>query len=187
MLGTRCHCAQRRQEAYPTRASEGNALQSTLEEEGRDLISGAFGRTAVPLPIALVDEIRAVSSAQSVDADEAIRALSVLLADDECFAYTVWGGPGYGQESVRLDVYVVGKFALYNYTVLEENKTTRSCLFWDAVSQVSLLDVTDSRSPHILAVWTNQGERSRVFGAPQDLRRLENLQHSIVVARGERR
>lgn len=137
------------------------------------------------LPTELVNEIRQVCLSQALDAVESIRALETLVGNDACQAYAVWGGPGYDQENVKLDVYLLGSLALYSYTVLDGGDVHRGCTFLDALSDMTLQDVTDSRSPHILAFWTHE-ERGRIFGGPQDLRRLEKLMNAIVVARSER-
>ncbi len=139
----------------------------------------------VPLPTELVDEIRQICFSQEVDADESVRGVESLVGVDACQAYSVWGGPAYGNESVKLDVYVVGTLALYNYTAIDGGAVQRHSVFLDALSNISLHDVTDARSPHILAFWTHE-EVGRIFGGPQDLHRLEKLMKAIVVARSNR-
>lgn len=137
------------------------------------------------MPTKLVDEIRAVCLSQEVDAEESVRGVNTLVGTDACHAYSVWGGPGYGMENIKLDVYVVGNLALYNYTANDGGAVQRHSIFLDALSMINIQDVTDVRSPYILAFWTHE-EKGRIFGGPQDRQRLENLMNAIVVARSRR-
>lgn len=140
----------------------------------------------VPLPADLIDAIRAASSAQDVDADEAVRAVTVLLAGEDCLGYTVWGGPGYSDDDLKLDVYVLSSRALYNYTKYADGHSVRLVLFLDGITSLGLVDVDDPRSPHVLVIETSE-ERGRVFGSQSDLRQLEEFQHKIVAAKARER
>lgn len=141
----------------------------------------------MPAPAALIDEVRMISAAQEVDADEAMRALGVLLDDDECISYRVWGGPGFGQETVLIDVYVLGEFALYNYSVFKEYKQ-ESCIFLDTIETIALVTVDHPRSPYVLIILASAPEeRCRIFGGAGDLQRLEAFRSEIISARRKNR
>lgn len=135
------------------------------------------------LPSTLIDEIRKVGIAQKVDVDEAIRSVSVLVGADECISYRVWGGPGFGQEEVLLDIYVLGGNALYCYTVLTTH-VVGTCHFLDQISSVGIVSVPDSRSPYILVMRSaSSTEHSRVFGNSEDLPNLERFRAAIILER----
>ena len=135
------------------------------------------------LPANLIEEIRKVGATQEVDVDEALRSLGVLVGPDECVSYRVWGGPGFGQEAVLLDVYFLGKYALYNYTVLQAH-VSGTCYFLDSIAAVSVVAVPDARSPYVLTLCgANKEEISRVFGGSKDLQGLERFRADIVSRR----
>lgn len=135
------------------------------------------------LPANLIEEIRKVGAAQEVDVDEAIRSVSALVGADECVSYRIWGGPGFGQEEVLLDVYVLSKHALYCHTVYK-TRSQSSCQFLDAIASVLVTAVSHPRSSYILAVFVgSEVEASRMFGGPGDLHSLEVFQGQIISER----
>lgn len=137
----------------------------------------------MPVPAKLIEEIRKVGVTQeNVDIDEAVRSIGVLVGIDECVSFRVWGGPGFGQEDVLLDVYVLGKLALYNYTLLK-TLVQGSCSFLDTMSCVSIVTVPDARSPYVLLITSTGTAMSRVFGGSEDLQSLERFRADIISGR----
>ena len=141
------------------------------------------------LPNNLLSAIREVCSEQSLDASEVIRATKELVGDDVCIDFSVWSGPGFGQETLKLDVYVLGNECLYNYSALVDT-SAGSCVFLDTVGQIALARVEDERSPHVLIM--SYGENSgRMFGLEDDRDKLEGIRRNIIaqslIARKTRR
>ncbi len=134
------------------------------------------------LPIELVQQIREAGKGQGIDAEAAIEEITALVGDGGCLEFSVWAGPGWHQDKLRFDVYVLGGSCLYNYSLLE-SASQRAAIFLDSIHAVTLLHVQDVRSPYILA-YEYGGSRNpgTIFGGPDDVGRLEQFQHKIINA-----
>ena len=130
------------------------------------------------LPDILDSAIREVCDEQSLNADDVMRAIQALVGDDTYVDFSVWSGPGFGQENLKLDVYVLGNDCLYNYSV-QADLSAGSTVLLDAVSQVGLSKVEDERSPYVLLViyGNNSG---RLFGREADRDRMEVFSRNII-------
>jgi hypothetical protein len=140
------------------------------------------GLEIVPLKERLAEDVRLASAALAVNAEEAIRAITALTGEDEYRDYTVWSGPGYGQESLRLDVYIVGAVALYNYSDLGTQGTVTSWVALDGIHTAAIVTLPDSRSPLALVLYAER-ELARIFGRNEDMKQLEELRSNILKAR----
>jgi hypothetical protein len=138
----------------------------------------------MPMPPDLAERIRAAGAAQGVNVTETIRALSLLLEDDSCFAYRVWEGPGYGYDKLLLDISVVGKRHIYNFSTLdpELRLTTSAVTFLDTVSYVHISHVEDERSPYVFAAASGDRELLRLFSRDDGLAELEKFCQTVVAA-----
>jgi len=134
------------------------------------------------LPGELLQQIREAEANQGIDAAAAIHSITTLLGDNICVDYSVWAGPGWRQEILRLDVYVVGEFCLYNYAVFTSGSAS-AVVFLDRVQSVTLLHIQDPVSPYVLAYHIDDVERQgMIFGGPDDRSRLERVQQNLVNA-----
>lgn len=134
------------------------------------------------LPGELLQQIREAAASQGIDAAAAIHSITTLVGDSVCVDYSVWAGPGWRQEGLQPDVYVVGEACLYNYLVSTSGSAS-GVVFLDRVQAVSLLDVQDPRSPYVLAHYSDNPESpGMIFGGPDDRSRLERVQQNLVNA-----
>lgn len=134
------------------------------------------------LPGELLQQIRDAEASQGIDAAAAIHSIATLVGDNVCVDYSVWTGPGWRQEILRLDVYVVGESCLYNYSVFATGSA--SCVvFLDRIQAVTLLHIQDPISPYVLAYHIDDVEgQGMIFGGPDDRSRLERVQQNLVNA-----
>ena len=134
------------------------------------------------LPQGLINRITEIGNAQRVDVAETIRSVTALIGDDECVSYRVWGGAGFGQENVLVDVYVLGRRAFYCYTVLTTH-VQGSCHFLDSIPELAMAQVADERSPYLLLVFSQREEPTTIFGSSEDLKGLEQFRANIIAQR----
>ena len=134
------------------------------------------------LPIELVQQIREASKGQGIDAEAAIEDMTALVGDGGCLEFSVWAGPGWRQDELQLDVYVLGGSCLYNYAV-HESASQGAVIFLDSIHAVTLLHVQDVRCPYVLA-YEYGGSRTpgTIFGGPDDVGRLKRLQQKVTSA-----
>ena len=140
------------------------------------------------LPADLVQEIEDVCSTQQIESREPIRAVHALIGEDTVLDHAVWGGPGYSQENLVLDVYVLGSWGLYNYAVHRdkgETAGTGGCTFLDELGHVSIMKVPYPRSPHVLAMVRGSLTTGLLFGGEDDLSRLEHFRQNLIAARAK--
>jgi hypothetical protein len=138
----------------------------------------------VGLPDDLISEINAACAAQNFDAYPVIQDVSSLTEGGNVVDYLVWAGRGYGQEDLRLDVYVLGDVLLYNYSLFSKDQPVQSSQgvnFLDALEGVSLVRVADEQSPYLL-VFRMEGEVARAFGGAKDRERLQRFQRNMMTA-----
>jgi hypothetical protein len=135
------------------------------------------------MPPELAAKILAACEAQGVEASEVLNATAALLASDDCAAYLVWTGPGFGQELVLVDVNIAGTNCLYNVTVhgpLPAN-ITAGAIYLDSATSIQLSHIPDERSPYVVAVWSGRHEIMRIFGGKNELGFLETF-HATAMA-----
>lgn len=122
-----------------------------------------------------------IACGATLEAGEVLRSIESLVGDEECSAFRIWNGPGFGQSTVLLDVYLLGKARLYNYTSHSNGTVASSCSFLDDVSHVGIQKVDDSNSPYVLTMWSSH-EKSRIFASENDLEDLEKFRSRLITS-----
>lgn len=135
----------------------------------------------MPVPEALASEIRATAARFDVDADEFLHSLDVLVGNDPYAAFTVFGGPGYGQPTVKVDVWVLSTDVLYNYCVLTPYPASSSVYLLRWLDHLSFVEVGDANSPYVIFVGKGEHPGS-IFGAPGEKLKTELLMKQILEA-----
>lgn len=137
------------------------------------------------LPDNFQDEVRQTCDAQGVHYENVMRDLGRLLGEDTILDWTVWGGPGWSQEAVVLDVYALSRYLLYNYSVYNSESepitSAASAMLLASIGDVALVSVKDQRSPYVL-VLRAAGEIGRIFANEAYLPRLDRFMHAILSA-----
>lgn len=130
------------------------------------------------LPPELVANLTAVSKEQGVDAAETLQAVESLVGTLSPVDTLVWGGPGFGQEDVLVDVNILCEGSLLNYCVRQRAKL-HAHVFLGSMASVHFNEIADTRSPYTLSLLAER-EWARVFGGPNDKERLLSFMHKTI-------
>ena len=99
--------------------------------------------------------------------------------------HAVWSGPGYNQENLLLDIYILSNRIVYNYAVTKDSTISNGgCTFLEEIEYVSISKVSDTRSPYVLAILQGSN-RGYLFGGTVDQYRLERFRRNLIAARAK--
>src|SRR5688572_19454585 len=116
------------------------------------------------LPRSLLAELGKPEGSVKYDLDEVKRLLDAFIADREVFETQAWFGPAWGDENLQLDLYLLTEQYLVNHWVRSDGTSATSCIFLDSLVTVSLIEVSDKRSPYVIALYGENGEGGRIYG-----------------------
>jgi hypothetical protein len=133
------------------------------------------------LPGDLVQQIKLACESQGLDPEAAVASVDQLIWEDACLQFSVWAGPAWSQETLSLDVYVLGEKGLYNYAMFSSDPVTAvaSVTLLDEFTTVSLATIADPRTPYMLTFQSGE-QVARVFGGNNDLDQLERFRRAAL-------
>ena len=136
------------------------------------------------LPNELVQKIHDACKMQGLDHKLTTEAINQMVADDTCVDYWVWSGPapGQGDADLKLDIYVLGGWCLYNYAV-KQNSIQATSLFLEGIAAVALVDVVDDRCQYILVFQAGTSVSiGRLYVKKEDLDQCRRFRRSLIQA-----
>lgn len=133
------------------------------------------------LPAPLTRQIESACRKMGIDSADALEAIPAIMGTDKMLGYSVWTGPGYQQPDVVVDIFVLGKVALYNWTRMA-NLTASNVTFLDSIDAIQLVSDLEGPSPEALMYTYSDGTGS-IFGKKRDHSRLRKFLQEMVRAR----